>query len=204
MSNYQSNRRLLVSVIDRLSLKHGGQLEGGKIKLKSGRFSDTYVDMKPTLLNSTGVLLAAECLWDFAFDAFSKVTHVGGPEIGAIPVASVAVMGAALARAPLPLQGFTVRKASKDHGVTGLIAGLPRGETLKNRKVILLEDVTTTGGSTITALKALREQEAIVDTVITMVDREEGGEAALQAEGVQLRALFTFKDFGIKARTWTE
>ena len=83
-----------------------------------------------------------------------------------------------------------MRKAAKEHGTQSLIEGLAEGETLAGKTVIVVEDVTTTGGSALKAVAALREAGATVEHVVTVVDREEGAEDAFAAAGITLHALF--------------
>jgi orotate phosphoribosyltransferase len=108
--------------------------------------------------------------------------------MGAVPlVAATAAMSAVAGR---PVRAVFVRKQAKDHGTQSLIEGLAEGETIAGRKVVVVEDVTTTGGSSLKAVAALRAAGAIVEHVVTVVDREEGAEAAFAAEGITLHALF--------------
>jgi len=163
----------------------------GRILLASGRESDYYIDMRPTTVHPAG----ATCVGELICDALEglNVEFVGGLEMGAVPVAtSVAI---ASHRRGGNLQAFFVRKKPKDHGAKKLIEGLPKGETLRGRNVVVLEDTTTTGGSSMQAVRALREEGANIVLVLTIVDRLEGAKENFAAEGLELRALYTADEF---------
>ena len=121
------------------------------------------------------------------------VDFVGGLEMGAVPIATAAAI--ASHRRGRHLQAFFVRKKPKDHGAKKLVEGLPKGETLKGKNVVVLEDVTTTGGSSMQAVQALREEGANILCVLTVVDRLEGAKENFAAEGLELRALYTADEF---------
>ena len=163
----------------------------GKIKLASGRESDFYFDLRPTTLHPAG----ATCIGELIVDALAglKVDFVGGLEMGAVPIAT-AVAVASHGRGG-DIGAFFVRKKPKDHGARKLVEGLPKGETLKGRNVVVVEDVTTTGGSAIQAVQALREEGANVVLVLTVVDRLEGASENFAAEKLPFRALFTADEF---------
>lgn len=163
----------------------------GKIKLASGRESDFYFDLRPTTLHPAGASHIGELIVDAL--AGMKIDYVGGLEMGAVPIAT-AVAVASHARGG-NLQAFFVRKKPKDHGAKKLVEGLPKGETLKGRNVVVVEDVTTTGGSAIQAAHALREEGANIVLVLTIVDRLEGAQENFDAEKLAFRALFTADEF---------
>jgi orotate phosphoribosyltransferase len=163
----------------------------GRIKLASGRESDFYFDLRPTTLHPAG----ATCIGELIVDALAGIDadYVGGLEMGAVPIATaVAVASHARGR---NLQAFFVRKKPKEHGEKKLVEGLPKGETLRGRNVVVVEDVTTTGGSALQAARALREEGANVVQVLTIVDRLEGAAENFAAEELPFRALFTAEDF---------
>jgi orotate phosphoribosyltransferase len=163
----------------------------GKIKLASGRESDFYFDLRPTTLHPAGASYIGELIVDAL--AGLDVDFVGGLEMGAVPIAT-AVAVASHHRGG-NLGAFFVRKKPKDHGAKKLVEGLPRGETLNGKSVVVLEDVTTTGGSAIQAVQALREEGANVLLVLTVVDRLEGAKENFDAEKLEFRALFTADEF---------
>jgi orotate phosphoribosyltransferase len=163
----------------------------GKIMLASGRESDFYFDLRPTTIHPVGATAVGELICDALKD--TNAEFVGGLEAGAIPIAtSVAI---ASHRRGGKLQAFFVRKKPKDHGAKKLIEGLPKGESLKGRKVVVIEDVMTTGGSAMQAVTALREEGANIVCVLTIVDRLEGAAENFAAERLEFRALYTADEF---------
>jgi orotate phosphoribosyltransferase len=163
----------------------------GKIKLASGRESDFYFDLRPTTLHPAG----ATCIGELICDALEgqKVDFVGGLEMGAVPIATAVAI--ASHRRGGSLEAFFVRKKPKDHGARKLVEGLPKGETLRGRNVVVVEDVTTTGGSALQAVQALREEGAKIVLVLTIVDRLEGARENFDAEKLEFRALYTADEF---------
>ena len=163
----------------------------GKITLASGRESDFYFDLRPTTIHPAGAICVGELICD-ALES-TNVEFIGGLEAGAIPIAtSVAI---ASHRRGGRLQAFFVRKKPKDHGARKLIEGLPKGETLNGRNVVVLEDATTTGSSSMQAVRALREEGANIVLVLTIVDRLEGAAETFAAEKLPFRALYTADEF---------
>src|SRR5207237_8380643 len=138
----------------------------GKIVLASGRESDFYFDLRPTTVHPAGATWIGELICD-ALEGMA-VDFVGGLEMGAVPIATAVAV--ASHRRGGNLQAFFVRKKPKDHGAKKLVEGLPKGETLKGKNVVVLEDVTTTGGSSMQAVAALREEGANIVLVLTIVD----------------------------------
>ena len=163
----------------------------GKIMLASGRESDFYFDLRPTTIHPAGATAVGELVAD-ALEG-TDAEFVGGLEAGAIPIATATAI--ASHRRGGKLQAFFVRKKPKDHGAKKLIEGLPKGETLKGCNVVVVEDVTTTGGSSMQAVQALREEGANIVLVLTIVDRLEGAAEAFAAESLPFRALYTAGEF---------
>jgi orotate phosphoribosyltransferase len=180
------DRDALFEIIKRRSFR-----QGGLFKLASGRTSTIYFNLKPTMLDPDGARLIGAALAERA--AALDAPFVGGLEMGAVPL--VTATAAMSAIAGLPVRAIFVRKAAKEHGTETLIEGLPEGETLAGRKVVVVEDVTTTGGSAMRAITALREAGASVEHAVTIVDREEGADAAFKAAGVTLHVLFRKSEF---------
>ena len=118
---------------------------------------------------------------------------IGGLEMGAVPLAATAAAFSHVRGTPLT--AFFVRKKPKEYGAQKLVEGLPKGETLRGKKVVIVEDVATTGGSAIQAVKAVRDEGAEIVLVLTMVDRQEGAADIFAAEGIPFRALFTAEEF---------
>ena len=156
----------------------------GRVTLSSGREADYYIDLRRITLHATAAPLVGRVLreltgdWDYA--------AVGGLTLGADPVAA-AVMHAANGA----VDAFVVRKTEKQHGMQQRI----EGPSVSGRRVLVVEDVTTTGASPLTAVEAAREAGAEVVGVALIVDR--GGVAAIEAAGVACRAAFSLADLGL-------
>jgi orotate phosphoribosyltransferase len=163
----------------------------GDVTLASGRKSHYYFNLKPTMLDAEGAALLAE----LTLDAFAgeRVDYVGGLEMGAVPIAG-AIAQLSFLRGK-PISAFFVRKKPKDHGAKLAIEGLAPGETLQGKRVVVVEDVTTTGGSALKAIEAVRDAGAEVVLVLTLVDREEGADETFKAAGLPFRALFRSAEF---------
>jgi orotate phosphoribosyltransferase len=163
----------------------------GKIKLVSGRESDYYIDMRPTTLHAAG----ATCVGELIADALEglPVEFVGGLESGAIPIATA--VATASNRRGGNIGAFFVRKKAKDHGARKLVEGLPKGQTLQGRNVVIVDDVMTTGGSSVQAIEAVREDGANILLVLTIVDRLEGAAETFAKEKLPFRALYTADEF---------
>lgn len=166
---------------------------GPEMRLASGRTSTFYFNMKPTMLDPEGAHLIATLILEQLTADGVAADLVGGLELGAVPIASaVAAVSHAAGR---PLRAFLVRKQAKEHGTKSLVEGLLRGETLAGKRVVIVEDVTTTGGSSIKAAAAVRAEGGDVVRVVTVVDRQEGADEAFRAAGLALRPLLTMSDF---------
>jgi orotate phosphoribosyltransferase len=159
---------------------------GGDFQLASGTGSSFYFDLKKTLFDPEGATLVADVLFEaIRYDA---VEQVGGLEIGAVPIATAVAMRSWPER---PIRAFFVRKEAKGHGTNKLIDG----QYQDGGKTILFEDVTTTGGSVMKAVDAVRKRGGTITKIVTIVDRLEGAKANLAKEGVELAAIFTKDDF---------
>lgn len=184
----RTSRARLIEIVRARSFQVGPEMT-----LASGRTSTFYFNMKPTMLDPEGAyLIATLILEQIAVDGV-RTDLIGGLELGAVPIASAVC--AVSHQAGHPLRAFLVRKQAKDHGTKSLVEGLGRGETLAGKRVVIVEDVTTTGGSSIKAAEAVRAEGAEVVRVITVVDRQEGADAAFKAAGLDLRPLLTMADF---------
>lgn len=184
------NRSRLLELIRNLALRTAPP--GESFTLASGRQSHYFVNGKEITLRAEGLALAAGLLLERL--AGSGVSAVGGMSIGADPI--VGAMVALSAGGDQPMQGFLVRKAAKDHGLGDRIAGPALTD---GQRVALVEDTTTTGGSTLEAIAALRATYpgVVVDRVLTIVDRQEGAAEAFAAAGFRFEALFTRADLGV-------
>jgi orotate phosphoribosyltransferase len=135
--------------------------------LASGKQSNYYFNCKPTTMDPEGMNLIGKVLFEMLKDA--SVTAVGGLTLGADPIANA--LSVISFQEGKPIKSFTVRKETKDHGTKSKIEGtLQKGE-----RIVVLDDVITTGASTITAIEAVREAGLVIDRVIAFIDREEGG-----------------------------
>jgi orotate phosphoribosyltransferase len=163
----------------------------GEITLASGRKSDFYFNLKPTMLDPEGAALLAELTFDALKD--DNLDYVGGLEMGAVPLAGALAQLSWLKNHPIA--AFFVRKKPKEHGARLAVEGLAKGETLQGKRIVIVEDVTTTGGSAIKALDAVRDAGGEVVLVYTMVDREEGATQTFTQAGVPFRALYKASEF---------
>jgi orotate phosphoribosyltransferase len=151
--------------------------------LASGRQSNFYFNCKPTTLDPEGMNLIGEIIFDMLKN--SAVTAAGGLTLGADPIANaLAVISWQLGR---PVKSFIVRKDVKNHGTKSPIEGdLQPGEI-----VAIIDDVITTGGSTITAIGEARRAGLVIDRVITLIDREEGGRENILQHVEQVQSVLT-------------
>ena len=164
---------------------------GGETKLVSGRSTNFYFNMKPSMLYPESAHLIETLILEALQGA--AVDYIGGLEMGAVPLAtSASVLSHSQGR---PIGAFFVRKQAKEHGARKLVEGLAPGETLSAKRVVILEDVTTTGGSSMKAIEAVRAEGAIIERAITVVDRLEGAAGTFKAAGVPFQALLTTADF---------
>lgn len=179
----QQTRAALLDLVLRVAF------ERRKVILASGRESDFYLDMRQVLLRPQGVALAGELCYARVLRG-TPIAAVGGMAVGAVPLVS-AVLGAA-SRHPGGdgLLGFFVRKEAKAHGLGRQI----EGPFQAGMNVALFEDTTTTGGSTITAARIVREAGGNVCRVIALIDRGEGAREAFAAEGLELESILSRAD----------
>ncbi len=171
-----------------LQLLKNKALKRGRIVLSSGKVSDYYLDGRLITLSSQGAYLAASIILNFVKD--KKIAAIGGPTLGADPIVGAVI--ALASKKGRRLSGFIVRKSAKKHGMQRLIEGpsLPKGS-----RVVLVDDVATTGGSLIEAKMVLDKQGVKVDCAIVIVDREEGAKENLARAGCCLISLFKKSDF---------
>ena len=161
----------------------------GRFTLASGRESNFYVDCRLTTMSPEGLALIGPRALAALDDAGWEVDSVGGLTLGADPV-SYAVAYASALRGGRLVRAFTVRKEAKQHGTGKLIEGPFRA----GDRVAVVEDVVTTGGSALKAIAAVRAAGGVVAGVLALVDREEGGREAIEAEGVPVRSLARASD----------
>jgi orotate phosphoribosyltransferase len=189
--NTPSHAQQLLSILARTSFRLG------QFKLSSGGTSDYYIDCRTTTLHAEGGRLTGHAILELLEEHGIEAEAVGGLTLGADPIVSnVATASAWRALnnpgAPL-LHGFLVRKAEKAHGTGRRIEGFNR----EGARVVIVDDVCTTGSSTLNALEAAREAGMIVAAVVCIVEREEAnGRPAVEAaaQGAPFLALFTAND----------
>jgi orotate phosphoribosyltransferase len=163
----------------------------GEVTLASGRKSDFYFNLKPTMLDPEGAALLAEVTYEALRD--DELDYIGGLEMGAVPLAGAIAQLSWLKGHPIA--AFFVRKKPKEHGARLAIEGLAKGDTLEGKRIVVVEDVTTTGGSAMKAVEALREVGANVVLVLTMVDREEGANDTFAQAGLPFRSIYKASEF---------
>jgi len=158
----------------------------GTRKLASGKMSNCYIDGKLITCDPEGLYLTGKIILSMLGD--EKIDAIGGMTIGADPIASsVAVLSYLENR---PVRSFIVRSVQKDHGMGKLI----EGHLKKGWSVVIVDDVVTTGGSVLKAIKAVEEAGGVVRKVIAIVDRLEGAKEALSEKNIPLESIFTKAD----------
>ena len=159
----------------------------GKVILSSGKEADYYVDLRRVTLDAVAAPLVGEVMLDLVKDW--EFDAVGGLTLGADPVAT-AMMHVA-ARRGKKIDSFVVRKAEKAHGLQRRI----EGPDVKGRRVVAVEDTSTTGGSVLTAVEALKEAGAIVVGVAVIVER--GAKGKVEEAGLEYRTAYSLSDLGL-------
>jgi orotate phosphoribosyltransferase len=160
----------------------------GRRVLASGKVSDYYIDGKQVTLDSQGLLLTARVIQGMLHGIHADA--IGGPTMGADPIAAaVALLSSQTGN---PLKAFIVRKAAKDHGMQKMIEGPALNE---GDKVVMVEDVITTGGSVLAAIKEIEKLKARVIKVICLVDRNEGAQETLASYNYS--PIFELSDLGV-------
>ncbi len=175
-----TDREKLKEIILRLSY------EKRLVTLASGRQSDFYFDGKQTTLHAEGGFLVGKLFYE-AIKELPGVQAVGGITLGADPIATATSIAACLDGKPM--HAFIIRKEPKGHGTGQWLEGrknLPAGT-----RVVIVEDVVTTGGSSMKAVNRAREEGLDVLGIVSLVDREEGGRENIEAEGYWLKTIFT-------------
>jgi len=164
--------------------------ERKRVVLASGRESDFFIDCKQAVLTAEGHALTGETMLD-ALARLPACDAVAGVELGGCPLASAVALTSF--QRGTPLDAVYVRKDAKDHGSKRVLEGNTR--LAAGARLVLLEDVVTTGGSTLSAAAKLRAAGYVVAGVVALVDRLEGGRDAIEGDGLPLVALFTRMDF---------
>ena len=160
----------------------------GDVVLASGERSTYYFDMKPTMFDPQG----ADLLCDLLLERIGQVRCdlVGGLEMGAVPL--ISPINAKSHRDGRPIAGFFVRKQPKGHGTKKRIEGTT---DVAGKAVVIVEDVTTTGGSAMKAVEELKEAGATISLVISILDRQQGAADLYKAAGIPFESLFKASEF---------
>ncbi len=185
MSNFSpdfyNNKANLLNLLQKNSYKKGN------FQLSSGKQSSHYLNCKPVSLNGYGLKLISELFLELMN---SETEAVAGLTLGADPLVSGVILLSA--DKEIPLNGLIIRKEIKNYGTKSGI----EGPHLESKTVVcVLEDVVTTAGSCLKAINKLRQNNYIVNEVLTIVDREEGGADMLRQNKVVLKSLFNIRDF---------
>ena len=180
---YMFNRVRLMDLVRERALKFGD------FTLASGKKSSYYLDGKQVTLSAEGLMQISYGLLDLLKGV--DFTGFGGMSIGADPIVGGVLVAAASQNRPL--QGFMVRKEAKGHGTQRYVEGpIQPGD-----KVVIVDDVVTTGGSALQAVERVEEFGCKVVHAVGIVDRLQGGRTAFEARGIPFSALLTVEDFGI-------
>ncbi|AXV40907.1 MAG: orotate phosphoribosyltransferase [Methanobacterium sp. BAmetb5] len=162
-------------------LKDNNVIKFGKFTLSSGRESDYYVDMKKAITDPQILSQVSKIISQLISD--DDIDLVAGPALGAVPIATAVAL-----HAGIPM--LMIRKAQKDYGTSQLI----EGELKTGDKVIVVEDVTTTGHSLLKAVRAVQDNGGVVERTFVVVDREEGAVEELKKQGVTLEPLVSISE----------
>ena len=178
------DRELLKSLILEKSLKFGD------FTLASGKKATYYLDCRQITLDSVCAKLIGEGILEL-LQQNQMPQAVGGMSIGADPITAAVITVAAYKN--IPLKGFMVRKQSKDHGTKKFV----EGPVTAGDRVVIVEDVVTTGGSSFDAIEKVEAIGVTVDGIVAIIDRLEGGRELFESKGYAFHSLYTVRDFGI-------
>lgn len=151
--------------------------------LASGRTSNYYFNCKPTTLDPEGMNLIGMIVFEMLAD--TDVSAAGGLTLGADPIANA--LSLISYQQGKPIKSFIIRKEVKEHGTRSAV----EGDVLPGEKVVIIDDVITTGGSTITAIERARDAGLVIELVIALIDREEGGRENIARYVDRVEAVFT-------------
>lgn len=176
-------RKRLLKILKELSY------EEGDFTLASGKKSSFYIDCKETTLNPEGMYLVGTLMYQLVQD-IPGVEAVGGVSVGGDPLVCSTVLISRAIGEPLP--GFFIRKEPKGHGTNQWLEG---GKNLKKgMKVVILEDVVTTGGSSLKAIETTKREGFDVIGVVALLDRLDGGKEAIESKGYAFESIYTLGD----------
>lgn len=178
----QSDKKRLLKILREKSVTYGD------FTLSSGKKSSYYVDSKRTTFDPEGVSLVGKLIFEIIKNKGKKISAVGGLTMGADPMAISTIIAGLNEK--YPIKGFSVRKEAKTHGKRKLIEG---NLDIKDT-ILILDDVITTGSSTIKAIEAVREFGCNIIMVVALVDRREGGAEKIRKSGYEVQAIFTIDE----------
>jgi orotate phosphoribosyltransferase len=187
MNELSAMRQRLLELVRRRALRLG------EIVLASGQKSSFYIDCKMVLLQSEGAALVGELVYEMTKDL--ELDALGGPEVGAIPITTAAVI--AYHRHGRSMEGFFVRKAVKEHGTQKKI----EGQFEPGYRVCLLEDVTTTGTSSLQVAEAIEQAGGKIVSVVAVLDREQGAAERFAARGLSFLPILRLHELGLSPET---
>ncbi len=184
MTTENTNRDRLLALLIKKSFRYSAE---EAFQLTSGKKTAYYIDCKKVSLDPEGAYLIGK-------EIFKRVAHlnaegVGGMTLGADPIATSVSLLSFINKKPIP--AFIVRKEPKAHGSRQQV----EGSLIPGAKVVVVEDVVTTGGSTLRTIEALRREGYVILKVITLVDRKEGGTEHIAKTGIDFESLFCIEDF---------
>lgn len=187
MTDSADTRRQLLDLIDELAVVRG------RVTLSSGKEADYYLDLRRVTLDHRSAPLVGDMVLDLleSEGLLEKIDAVGGLTMGADPVGT-AVMHRSVVRGT-PLDSFVVRKEAKKHGMSRRV----EGPDVKGKRVVAVEDTSTTGGSVLTAVEALKEAGAEVVAVAVVMDRDTGAKERVEATGIPYLTALTTADLGL-------
>jgi len=185
MTSPSQDKLELAQLVSELAVVHG------KVTLSSGIEADYYVDLRRATLHHKAAVLVGKVMLDLISEAGLSPDAVGGLTMGADPVAT-AMLHQASARG-MSLDAFVVRKEAKKHGMARQV----EGPDISGKKVVILEDTSTTGGSPLAAAKAAQEAGAAVLAIATVVDRDTGARAAIESAGYAYYSALLLSDLGL-------
>ena len=182
----ESDRQALIALIGEEAVFHGD------FTLSSGKKATYYVDMRKLTLDHRAAPAIGRLVLDIVRDL--DVDAVGGLTLGADSIANAALHASVAADAPV--DAFVVRKEPKDHGRGRQI----EGAEVAGKRVVIVEDTSTTGGSPLKAAQVVKDAGADVVAVVTVVDRKTGAQAAVEAAGFEWRSIIDLDDLGLEAQ----
>ncbi len=201
MRRYRSTKTMKKRLIELVISRTFKYTDKPTFKLASGRMSSFYFNCKPTTLHPEGMYLIGNLMYDFIKARRGwKVKGVGGLTLGADPVANAIAYTSYLKDDPM--ESFVIRKEPKKHGTMQWV----EGDVKKGDRILIVEDVVTTGGSSIKAVQRAKKCGLKVVGVLTLIDRQEGGKEVIEKLGIPCKALLTkeeifeeFQNTGTKA-----